>query len=64
MNINEGNGQQVEEDVEVDTTNDVVLYHMDSSMGQQWVLNDFSKVTQCIFSVSIIRNIVIIIKSI
>ncbi|KAI0233548.1 hypothetical protein LSAT2_016208 [Lamellibrachia satsuma] len=31
------------EDVEVDTTDDVVTYRMETSLGEQWVLNDFSK---------------------
>ncbi|KAI0217825.1 hypothetical protein LSAT2_030435 [Lamellibrachia satsuma] len=43
LKITEKNGDQVKEDVEVDTTDDVVTYRMETSMGEQWVLNDFSK---------------------
>ncbi|KAI0232825.1 hypothetical protein LSAT2_016890 [Lamellibrachia satsuma] len=35
--------EPINEDVESDTTNDVVTYHLMTSIGEQWVLNDFSK---------------------
>ncbi|KAI0215257.1 hypothetical protein LSAT2_032702 [Lamellibrachia satsuma] len=36
-------GEQIDEDVETDKTNDVVTYHLITPMGEHWVLNDFSK---------------------
>ncbi|KAI0234794.1 hypothetical protein LSAT2_014843 [Lamellibrachia satsuma] len=43
LKVTDNNGEQIKEDVEVDTTDDVVTYRMETSMGEQWVLNDFSK---------------------
>ncbi|KAK2183989.1 hypothetical protein NP493_288g03008 [Ridgeia piscesae] len=43
VKANDKDGQSINEDVESDTTDDVVTYHMMTSMGEQWVVNDFSK---------------------
>ncbi|KAK2156057.1 hypothetical protein NP493_2007g00012 [Ridgeia piscesae] len=43
LKANDKDGQPINEDVESDTTDDVVTYHMMTSMGEQWVVNDFSK---------------------
>ncbi|KAI0222888.1 hypothetical protein LSAT2_025853 [Lamellibrachia satsuma] len=36
-------GEPIDEDVETDTTNNVVTYHLMTPLGEHWVLNDFNK---------------------
>ena len=44
MKLDGGGDKPTSEDVESDATDNIVTYHLMTAVGEQWVLNDFSKV--------------------